>query len=43
MHMYELNNIHGYKEAYITLAFLKSFLLVGLHKLLLNHPNLITF
>ena len=43
MHMYDLNIIHRYKEAYITLAFLKSFFLVELHKLLLNHSNLISF
>jgi len=41
--MYELNNIHRYKVAFVTLAFLKSFLLVDLNKLLLNNPNLISF
>jgi len=41
--MYESNNIYRYKEAYITLAFLKSFFPVELHKVLLSHPNLITF
>jgi len=41
--MYKFNNIHRYKEAYVTIAFLKSFLLVELNKLLLNHPDLISF
>jgi len=41
--MYELNDTYRYKEVYIILAFFKSFLLIELHKLLLNHPNLITF
>jgi hypothetical protein len=35
MHMYELNIVHRYKEAFVTLAFQKHLLMVPLRKDLL--------